>query len=206
MIARLLMFVLILAAFAGCEQRQPPDRFLVVTMADSLQRREGISWGEPTSVLEPDRADADGRRWWQVTYDAGPHGEPRTILVDAKTGWARFPGPKYEPRVPVTPTAVPVFPHQAQTGSFILLVTGTATADPSARPELEAEVRQLNDLAKNTGLYPLFEIREARGGGLQIIYGWQKDAGIVRDERIQEWLHVRTRFDHSTWVRLDEWK
>jgi hypothetical protein len=205
-VRRFAFYCLVLLNLIACEARQPMDRYLVVTMGDSLQRREGLSWGDPIDVLGPDRADADGHKWWQITYKDGPRGESRMILVDAHTGWARFPGPDYHPRVAIASSPLPLFPHQAQTGAFILLVTGATTYDAGSRPTLEAEVRQLNEMAKNTGLYPLFEVREARGQGVQIVYGWQKDGGIQRDERVRDWLHVRTRFDKSVWVRLDEWK
>jgi hypothetical protein len=194
------LIAMALMVASGCGERQALDRYIVIGVADSLQRREGINWGAPQDVLPPEGRSS----WWQVSYGSGPDGESRLILVDNETAWARFPPPNYRPRVPAESRPVQGQEVAVQPGPWVLVVTGTQSYQEGARPDLEAEVRQLNELAEHTGLYPSFSLREERGGGVQIVYGWQKNHGIARDEKVRDWLHLRTRFDHSLWIRLTE--
>ena len=40
------------------------------------------------------------------------------------------------------------------------------------------------------------------GGNLQLIYGWQGDHGIQRDEHVRDWLRLRSRYESSYWIDL----
>ena len=93
-----------LLASVSCEHRAPLTQGEAVGIADNLQRREGVAWGEPTEVLPPGDYDAQGKRWWQLRYQPAADGVVRIILVDAATDWARLPPPGYVVRVPPTGT------------------------------------------------------------------------------------------------------
>jgi hypothetical protein len=67
---------------ASCESRAPLAPAQVTGLADSLQRREGLAWGQPVEVLPPASPDLDGHRWWQVRYADGGDGRVRVVVVD----------------------------------------------------------------------------------------------------------------------------
>lgn len=203
-IARLPLATLLLPALlltVACEHRQPLNRATAVGTADSLLLREFREWGEALDVQRPGAPDLDGRRWWQVTYAQGPRGEARIVLVDDRTGWARFPPPGYLPVVaagsrPVDPAAVRLPP-----GDWILLL---GAPEPAARREaLAAEAVELNRLAQRSGLHPAFAVREGRDGSARLVWGWQGDGGTVRDPAAADWVRLRTRHADPAWAALD---
>ena len=200
--ARLSAILVLLLGICACEPRQPIGRTEAVSAGDSLQRREGLSWGSPEESLPPGPADADGHRWWQLRYaDVGSERD-RILLVDARTGWVRHPPVGYAVRM--TPSS-PLPQAQSATvseGPWILLVTTPERADADARASLEREAARLDALAGQTNLYPLFSVRTDRTGAAAIVYGWQGDGGIQRDEHVCDWLAVRTPHGRGTWVDL----
>ncbi len=182
----------------ACEPRRPLVRAEVVGKADSCQRAIGVDWGSPLSVLPPDGADDDGRRWWQVSYQPGGDGADRIILVDHDSGWARLPAPGWRVRHERAQTASASPPDQLKPGADLLIV---ATSPERGAEELAREVDRLNALAKETGLAPLFSLRDARDER-QIVYGWHDDAGIHRDDAVRDWLRLRTPYNDAYWVSL----
>ncbi len=198
--ARCLIVLLVLLVIIGCEGRPPLNRAQVVGAGDSLLLRENLAWGEAKEVLPPDRADAAGRRWWQIRYAPGPDGRDRIVLLDDDSRWARLPPSDWIPRVaPVSRSADPAR-VTLQSGPSILLVSGTETYAEERRAQLLVDIADLNRTAERTGLHPAFSLRQDRDGSLRIVYGWQDDHGIARDERIRDWLGLRTRWTSSVWV------
>jgi hypothetical protein len=204
MTARSLLAALaLLAVLLGCEGRPPLNRAQVIGAADSLLLRENLAWGEAVEVLPPDRPDADGRRWWQVRYGPGADGAPRLVLLDDESRWARLPPPDWSPRVPAASRSSDPSRVSLQAGPSVLLVSGMESFPEERRAALLVDVAELNRLADRSGLHPAFSLRQARDGGLQIVYGWQGDHGTARDERIRDWLALRTRWRDSVWLDVD---
>ncbi len=197
----------LVALLVGCEPRQSLGQGEAVAVADNFQRREGVSWGSPLEVLPPASPDASGHRWWQMRYAdevGGPHGG-RIVVVDADSGWARLPPPGYALRVASSATRPSAAnPVTVQEGRFILLVTPPAQVAPEREAELEREAARLNALGGETGLFPVFSLRKDRDGRTALVYGWQGDRGIARDERVSEWLRARTPYGDGTWIDLLE--
>jgi hypothetical protein len=183
----------------GCEEREPVTRAQVVSHAYNLQVRDGVNWGEPVETLPPATVDADGRRWWQLRYHPGKDGRSRVVLVDADSGWARYAPQDYVPRQAPPPKASGEQPLAVPEGSLVLVVTPAATVDDAGRRALEQEVRRLNALATNTGLPALFSLRERRDQQVSVIYGWQGDHGIAREERVVDWITARTPYRDLQW-------
>ena len=200
--ARSLAILVLLALLLGCEGRPPLNRAQVIGATDSLLLRENLQWGEAKEVLAPDRTTSDGHRWWQVRYAPGPDGSDRISLLDDDSRWARLPPSGWIPRVAAVsrspdPTRVTV-----QSGPSILLVSGSETFTEDRRAQLLVDIAELNRTADRTGLHPSFGLRQDRDGSLRIVYGWQDDHGITRDERIRDWLALRTRWNTSVWLDL----
>ena len=200
--ARSFAILVLLALLLGCEGRPPLNRAQVIGATDSLLLRENLQWGEAKEVLAPDRSTADGHRWWQVRYPPGPDGSDRIALLDDDSRWARLPPSGWIPRVAAVsrspdPTRVTV-----QSGPSILLVSGSETFAEDRRAQLLVDIAELNRTADRTGLHPSFGLRQDRDGSLRIVYGWQDDHGITRDERIRDWLALRTRWNTSVWIDL----
>jgi len=194
-----LVIAFVLLVIAGCEQRPAITRGSASGSAGSLQMREGLSWGEPTEILEPTEPTLDGRWWWQVRYADGANGRPRIILVDRSSGWSRRPPPDWQVRVPAQPYDPP--DHAViQPGPFILILNDPRPG--SEESQLRVDAAELNRLAGRTGLMPAFSVRTGRDASCQLIYGWQGDRGMKRDERVRDWLLVRTRWQASRWVEL----
>jgi hypothetical protein len=188
----------------ACEERAPLTQGEVTGIADHLQLREGLSWGEPTEVLPPAVNDQDGRLWWQARYPDGPGSITRIIVVDDHSGWARLPPPGYVMRM--RPTAKPsaTTPVVAAEGPFILVLTPSEGADQVRRTALEREVVRLNALSGSNGLMPLFSLRRGRDEQVSIVYGWQGDQGIAKDPRVVEWITVRTPYHALRWIDLSQ--
>ncbi len=202
MSARSLALVLLLALLLGCEGRPPLNRAQVVAAADSLLLRENLTWGEATEVLPPVAPERDGRRWWQIRYAPGPDGRQRIVLLDDESRWARLPPADWVPRVAAVSRVADPSEVVLQAGPSILIVSGTQRFPEERRAELLVDVAELNRTAGRTGLHPAFSVRQDRDGSLGIVYGWQEDHGIVRDERIRDWLALRTRWTDSVWIDL----
>ncbi|MBA3710355.1 MAG: hypothetical protein H0W83_16215 [Planctomycetes bacterium] len=196
--------ILALFAAAGCEPRQPPGQGEVVGASDNLLLHEGSQWGTPVEVLPPGPPDAHGSRWWQLRYadEIGGVRGSRLVIVDAHSAWAQHPYAGYVVRVPTSAKSSATNPVVVQEGAFILMVTPPAVVDDEKMAELEREVARLNALGGEAGLYPIFSLRTNRAGETAIVYGWQGDRGIQRDDRVSEWLTARTPYGAGTWVDL----
>ncbi len=194
----------LLLASVSCEHRAPLTQGEVVGIADNLQRREGVAWGEPSEVLPPGDYDAQNRRWWQLRYQPGADGVPRIIVVDAESDWARLPPSGYVVRVPPTGKPGAANPVVVAEGHEVLTVVPLAVGDEARRTALSREVVRLNALAGDSGLMPLFSLKDAHDGRLGIIYGWQGDRGIARDDRVVTWLEARTSYRDASWVDLTQ--
>lgn len=197
--------VLIGCGLVGCDKRPPINRGQAAAIADNVQRQNGVDWGDPTEVLEP-APGADGRSWWQLRY-RGEH----LILVDGASGWGRLPPPGYQPRIKVRQVAAPALSGQPAAtpatapivteGSQVLRLTDPAELSPEALGTLEREAAQLNVTAAQTGLHPLFSVRTDRQGRSTLLYGWQGDRGMARDEKAVDWVKSRTA-RVPVWVEL----
>jgi hypothetical protein len=187
---------------SACESRAPLTPGEVNGIADHLQLRENLSWGEATETLAAAPSPVDGRRWWQVRYHDAPDGAARVILVDDDSGWARLPMPGYALRL--TPLAKPAqsAPVVAAEGGFVLALTPAESVDEERRTALEREVVRLNALSGGNGLVPLFSLRRGRDGQVSIVYGWQGNQGIAKDGRVVEWITARTPYHAPRWVDL----
>ncbi len=192
----------ILLALGACEARAPLTQGEVTGIADHLQLRENLSWGEASEVLLAAPNPADGKAWWQVRYHDAPDGAARVILVDDASGWARLPLPGYVLRL--TPNAKPGVsaPVAAAEGTFVLVLTPVEAVDQTRRTVLEREVVRLNALSGGNGLVPLFSLRRGRDDVVSIVYGWQGDQGIAKDERVVAWITARTPYHTPRWIDL----
>jgi hypothetical protein len=198
----MLLVPALLLMLVGCEDRPPITRAQVVANAYNLQLRDGLNWGDAVETLAPVTPDERGHLWWQVRYRPGSDGATRMLLVDAETGWVRHPPAGYVPRLPPPPK---ISGDQALTvaeGSFVVVVTPAKPADAEARQALDKEVLRLNALATNTGLLPLFSVREQRDQQVSLVYGWKNERGIARNERVVEWLTARTPYRDVVWEDL----
>jgi hypothetical protein len=192
----------LLLVLAGCEDRPPISRAQVVSNAYNLQLRDGLTWGDAVETLAPVGEDDRGKRWWQVRYRSGNNGEVRILLVDAETGWARHPPAGYVPRLPLPAKTTGDQPLTIAEGTWIVVVAPAKTVDAEQRHALEQEVLRLNALGTNTGLMPLFSLREQRDQQVSLVYGWQHDRGIAREPRVVDWLTLRTPYRDVTWEDL----
>lgn len=187
--------------FAGCEHRLPINRGMAAGIADNVQRSQGLSWGDPIEVLTPTTPDADGHRWWQMRYAGG---ELRLIIVDAESGWGRLPPAGYVPRGrPQPPLPPQLSAAMVQDGSVIYALTIPAAFDDAGRGNLEREAARLNSLAAKTDLHPLFSVHTDHSGRVALIYGWQGDRGMARDEHVAQWVALRTGYAPTAqWMDL----
>ncbi len=199
---RILLAGVVLVLVAGCEDRTPITRAQVVSNAYNLQLRDGLIWGDAVEALPPAEADERGRRWWQIRYRPGPDGTTRFMLVDGESGWARQPPAGYVPRQAPPAKISGEQPLAVVDGSNVLIVVPGKVLDAAQRRALDQEVLRLNALATNTGLMPLFSVREQRDQQVAVIYGWQNDHGIAREPRVIEWLTVRTPYRDAQWEEL----
>jgi hypothetical protein len=196
--------LLLLAGF-GCQQPRPPlSHGIAANCADSLLLNEQLSWGEAVEVLPPDCSDLHGCRWWQVRYKPGPDAAPRLVLVDDQTRWARFPPSDWVPRVKATAPSIEAGPSRLQAGPWILDVIGVGFEAPEQRAQRLVDANELNQIASRTGLVPAFSVREQRDGRVQLVYGWQGDDGMTRDEKVRDWLRLRSRWQNSVWIDLTQ--
>ncbi len=186
----------VLLLLAACESRPPVNRGQVVAIADNVQRMQSVNWGDPQEVLPP-VPGPDGRSWWQVRYRDG-----HLVLVDADSGWGRLPPADYEPRVRMRPTTTPAGGGAVtEEGSLVLRLSEPAVLDGEAAGRLEREAVRLNDLATHNGLQPLFSVRSDRQQRSMLLYGWQGDRGIARDDQVSAWIRSRTTYQ-PTWIDL----
>jgi hypothetical protein len=193
----------VLLMMSGCEERTPLTQALAVGIADHYQRYQNVNWGDPTEVIAPVQVDDEGKRWWQMRYRNGSDGSRRMILVDDASGWARFPSQDYVERVPARSRPDAEHPLQVVEGTCILRLIPAKPADAQRRVELEREVIRLNALAGRTGLAPLFSLRTHTDGQTGIIFGWQADRGITRDDQVLDWVKRRTGYgEDATWEEL----
>ncbi len=193
----------VLLLLGGCEERVPLNQSIAVSIADHYQRYQNVNWGDPTEVLPPGEPDADGRRWWQMRYRTGEDGARRMILVDHDSGWARYPAMDYIERVPPRARPDAANPLQVAEGSWILRLTRPKILDQQGRVAMEREVIRLNTLAGRTGLVPIFSLRQHADGSSTVIYGWQADRGIARDEQVLDWVKRRTVYgEDAAWEDL----
>jgi hypothetical protein len=201
---RRMLLVPMLVAFilAGCEDRPPISRAQVVSNAYNLQLRDGLTWGDAVETLPPGAPDDRGHRWWQVRYRPGNEGAVRIILVDAESGWARHVPEGYVPRLPQPPKITGDRPLSIAEGTWIVVVTPARAVDAEQRRALEQEALRLNALGTNTGLVPLFSLREQRDQQVSLVYGWQHDRGIAREPRVVDWLTARTPYRDMVWENL----
>jgi hypothetical protein len=197
--------ILAVLSLLSCEHRAPLTPGQAVGLADTFQRREGLAWGEPIEVLTP-AADADvlGHRWWQLRYASAGGGAARVVVVDDATGWARLPPPGYLVRVAPTGKPGAANPVVVADGHSVLAVVPLAPADAERRTALEREVVRLNALAGESGLMPLFSLKDGGEGRFGIVYGWQGDRGIARDDRVIDWMNARTPYRGCAWVDLTQ--
>lgn len=197
------LVVALVLLLSACEERTPLNQSLAVGIADHYQKYQNVNWGDPTEVLVPSQPDEQGRRWWQLRYRSSADGQRRMILVDDASGWSRFPEVHYLERVAPVSRPDAAHPFQPVEGNCVLRLTPVAPADDQRRLEQEREVIRLNTLAGQTGLVPLFSLRRYHDGQAGIIYGWQADRGIARDERVMDWVKARTKYsEDATWEDL----
>lgn len=199
---RMLWIPALLLVLSGCEDRPPISRAQVVSNAYNLQLRDGLNWGDAVETLLPAAADDRGHRWWQVRYRPGNDGSVRILLVDAETGWARHVPEGYVPRLPQPTKTTGDQPLTIAEGTWIVVVTPAKVVDAEQRRALEQEVLRLNALGTNTGLMPLFSIRELRDQQVSLVYGWQHERGIAREPRVIDWLTARTPYRDVVWEDL----
>ncbi len=200
--------LLILVLFlAGCEPRVPLARGQVASIASNVCLADGLTWGEPTEILEPAEPDAAGHRWWQVRYFSAMNSAPRIIVVDDATGWGRRLPPGYAIRVRGEPTATASATTAAMTtisvveGSQVLVLVEPAERTREDAITLEREAVRLNQLAGQTGLPPLFLTRTDAHDRVCLLYGWQADHGITPTDEVIGWVG-RNGYPQARWVDL----
>ena len=196
-----LWLLVILLAVSACDTRPPLTRGQAIGSADQFQLARGWTWGEPVEVLAPGLADAQGRRWWQVRYADGGDG-PRVILVDDASGWAR----RSTGLVQMAPAAhLPVAATAADLaladGRWVVMVEPFASREADAEAALEREAARLNALASGAGRYPVCSLRHDPAGRSALVYGWQGDRGMARDESLLAWF-ADAGHPTAAWVDL----
>jgi hypothetical protein len=92
------------------------------------------------------------------------------------------------------PSPLPARAPMLQDGSFIYCLKAPAELGDGGVAELEREAARLNALAATTNLYPLFSVRTDHTGKSALIYGWQGDRGMAQDERLGQWVALRTAY------------
>jgi hypothetical protein len=184
---------------SGCEGRDPITQAQASAAAEHLQRRDDFDWGDAVEVLPPAEVDERGRSWWQIRYKAGDQGVARVLLVDATSGWAKQPPPGYVVRIAPTGHPSSDRPVTVEDGSWLLRLAVPESVDGTRHAVLEREATRLNILAANTGLVPLFSLRDTKSGSVELLYGWQGDRGIARNERVLEWVKLRTNYHAAEW-------
>lgn len=199
----LLLIVLLLV---GCDIREPTTRGQAMSQADNWLQHKELDWGPIDHVWPPDGSLMDGRSWWQVDYLGTTElGAPRVVLVDAETGWARFPPPDFRPRVRLAidaEAALPVGPTTLAPGSWLAVVARSDGA-PIAPDALREAAASLNGLAAGDGVPRLFTVRELARGS-QLVYGWDGDRGIAQDAALSDWLAQRSTYRVDRWISLGE--
>lgn len=198
------LFLPLLALLAACETRAPLTRGQVAAIADNVQRAEGLAWGDPIEVLPPGLADAQGRRWWQLRYPGGEGGAERVLVVDDVSGWGRLPPAGYLMRLPAWQPPRPGVPQAVALaeGSHVLVLAGPEVVDAAQAGVWEREAARLNALAGGSGLYPVFSVHRDRQGRSSLVYGWQGDRGMAKDEKVRDWLRARTAWKDAWWADL----
>jgi hypothetical protein len=199
-----LFFALAIALLLiACDQRPPVAAFDARAAAENLCLRERLLWGDAVEQLAPATPDSDGRSTWQVRFAPAADGTHRLVLVDAATGWARQPPPGYVPRRAAIVAGAQVQPGVVRDGIAILIIAEPqAGLDAAAIGRLTREAARLNDLASRTGLWPLFSVHTDQAGRVGLVYGWQGDRGIERDEDIAAWMRTRAGIATPRWVDL----
>jgi hypothetical protein len=196
-------WLLLLFLLCACEpEREPLSQARVLAVAADRVEYLDLAWGPAVQAVPPDAPDpATGNLYWQVYFESAPDGGERVMLVNPYSGWAR-PAPSDHA---LRTMLFPVTPRQAARrrpvrGSWIL-VLDTVAADEQP-DDWGQEVTRLNQLASLTSLYPLFSIRRARDGTVQLIYGWHAEGGIPRLEGVHGWVRNRTDYEDLQWVDL----
>jgi hypothetical protein len=201
------LIVLLLAlVLAGCDYRPPLDRGQVSSIATNVCLAEHQAWGDPTDVLPPGPADANGKTWWQVRYrGVTSAGRARVVIVDAESGWGRLAPPDYvirEPAMAPPPAAAQGAPSALPDGTWILVVVPAQPTSAERDGELTREAMRLNRLAAETNLMPAFSMWSDRAGRTALVWGWQGDRGTVRDPAVVEWLKARSGHREPGWIDL----
>ncbi|MFW5829693.1 MAG: PepSY domain-containing protein [Planctomycetota bacterium] len=200
---RALLIACVILLCVSCESdREPLSRARVMAVATNRVEHLRLDWGAARQAVPPDAPDPEtGRLYWQVYFEPAPDGDERVMLVNPYSGWAR-PAP---PDQPLRTMLYPVSPEQVARrapvrGSWILVLD---TVTPEQQPaDWSEEVQRLNHLALETRLYPLFSIRRARDGTVQLIYGWYEEGGIPRLDGIADWVTLRTDYQDLSWIDL----
>ena len=216
--------VVVLAFFAvlmtGCQRGDPSgqsaafvhpherrawwSRPLAIANADAQVHKLRLSWGPVNRVYDP--APWREGMWWQVDYHP-PSGEkgPCVIIVDANSGWARLPPADYAIRVQVNPGSPAASPtdskaiaeaptRRAPRGSWVLEVQSDAQTD------LAVLADELNALAAQRDLPALAVVRQRPQP--RVVYGWQGDYAMERDEGLQHWLRLERPSWTTRWLDL----
>lgn len=204
---RLLLLLWSAFAFSGCLYRPPPPPGAVVSLADSHLMAHELDYGPVDRIWRPRNApDANGRRWWQVDYRVpGDNSRIERVLVDAETGWTMFPPDGYVPMTSaVKRRGPPLFVEDAvevAEGSAILVIRSARDGTLEAAA-LEARAMELNGLARNQQVVPLFATRETRDGQVALIYGWQGTRGMAPDLELEAWVRRHEPDSDPQWLDL----
>ena len=194
------LVLLIVLCLAACEDpRVPLNPGRARSMADMKLELLGKDWGTAREVAKPDRVDAEGRRFWTVHYPLGPEGQIRVVYVNDATSWAQAHESPTDPVVTnkIEHKPAEVLEHQRfSEGSSILIL---AAGHPDV---LDAEVIRLNSLALQTGLLPQFSVRRLKADNGQLIFGWNNNHGIQENQRILDWVTLRTTYKDAYWLDL----
>lgn len=195
---------LVLLLVLGCVDRPPPNDAQVSAAAAAMVRQHGLVWGPVTAVWPPGEADAEGRRWWQVDFREALGERRPVVLVDADSAWVRFPDPGERVRVGLSPLRSRVVDRPAEPagpdGSTWILVVREYARDQTRVAGAEAE--RLNAFAADSALRPLFSVRSTTVGGIQLVYGWDGERGIRRDEAVADYLERWDEPPPLRWIDL----
>ncbi len=205
-------FPLLLASVLalGCDPARESSgpavaRGRAMAAADAYLDHRELDWGPIVRVWQPEADPLLEGLWWQIDYRVGPAGTHRCLLVDAQSAWVRRPPEGYRARIdlratsPAVPRAPPGGARPVREDDDTWIVVCEAPHPPG--PDPAGRVAALNAAVRGRWR-ELFTLRELPGGRVQLVYGWEGDSGIVRDDELLHTLRELPGCAGARWFNL----
>ncbi|MFW5750026.1 MAG: hypothetical protein ACOCZK_00110 [Planctomycetota bacterium] len=205
-------FPLLLATLLGlgCDPAREPEgpavaRGRAMAAADAYLDHRELDWGAIVRVWQPEADPLLEGLWWQIDYRVGPAGEHRCLLVDAQSAWVRRPPADYRARIDLRATS-PAVPRTGRVRERPVREdddTWIVVCEPphAPGPDQAGRVAELNAAVRGRWR-ELFTLRELPGDRVQVVYGWEGDSGIVRDDELLHALRQLPGCSGARWIDL----